>query len=244
VKNLVYVSYIDKPSKIDLVEYNFNKIKSFFDNIVFVYSSYNEKPLSRNFCGLSDENLIFAPNDGYDFGKYKLGIQKFLDSPMSYTTIFNDSVSIVGSLDSIMLFIEERFSEGHEYVGFLKSEEIRDHFQSWFINFSKNALIYFYKNISKPISDKQEVINKYEVELSNRMIYHFRSSFYWRSNANLFYYQHIIDKVIQNENTFPFLKNNSFKKEFTKNPHNMDLNKMMKLCSSQLSNKFLQYINA
>ena len=238
------MSYIDKPSKIDLVEYNFNKIKSFFDNAVFVYSSYNEKPLPRNFCGLSDENLILAPNDGYDFGKYKLGIQKFLDAPMSYTTIFNDSVSIVDTLDPIMLFIEERFSEGHEYVGFLKSEEIRDHFQSWLISFSKKALVYFYNNISKPINDKQEVINKYEVELSNRMIYLFRSAFYWRSNVNLFYFQHIIDKVIQREGTFPFLKNNSFKKEFTKEPHNIDRKKMINLCPLQLSNKFLQYIDS
>jgi hypothetical protein len=244
VKNLVYVSYIDKPSKIDLVEYNFNKIKSFFDNAVFVYSSYNKKPLPRNFCGLSDENLILAPNDGYDFSKYKLGIQKFLDSPMSYTTIFNDSVSIVGPLDPIMLFIEKRFSEEYEYVGFLKSGEIRDHFQSWFLNFSEKALIYFYNNILKPVNDKREVINEYEVGLSNRMIYMFRSAFYWGSDANIFYHQSIIDELIRSKNTFPFLKNNSFKKEFTKEPHNIDRKKMMNLCPPQLSNKFLQYIDS
>lgn len=244
MNNLVYASYIDKPSKIELIEYNFNKIKSLFDNVVFVYSSYNEKPLPQNFCGLNNENLILTPNDGYDFGKYRLGIQKFLEEPMSYTTIFNDSVSIVETLDPIMLFLEKKFSEGYEYVGFLKSKEIRDHFQSWFLSFSKNALLYFYDKISKPINNKQEVINQYEIGLSNQMIHHFKSSFYWSSNINPFYFQSAIDQVMQREKYFPFLKNNSFNKEFTKEPYSIDRKKMINFCPPQLSNKFLQYIDS
>lgn len=241
-KNLVYVSYIDKPSKIDLLKYNLNFVKKYFDNIILVYSSYNDKPLPKNFCNLKEDQIVLHSNEGYDFEKYKFGVKSFLNVPTKYTVIMNDSVTIASNLHNVFSSIDVYFDRGYEYLGFVENQEIKTHFQSWFLVFSLESLNYFYNYLKKPISDKQKVINEYEVNLSSKMIKEFKSMSLFESPHNPFYFQDVIDNLFK-ENKLFFVKNNSFHKKFKSKPHKMDLKKTLSYLTPESSDKLSLYLN-
>ena len=239
-KNLVYVSYIDKPSKVDLLKHNLNIVKKYFDNIILVYSSYNDKPLSKNFCDLKEDEIALQPNVGYDFEKYKFGIRNFLNAPAKYTVVMNDSVTIASNLDGAFSLIDMFFDEGYEYLGFVENQEIKTHFQSWFLAFSPEPLNFFYNSLKKAISDKDEVINKYEVNLSSKMIKEFRSATLFESPHNPLYFQEVIDFLFKNNKLF-FVKNNSFDEKFKAYPYRMNFKKTLSYLTSKSSDKLSLY---
>lgn len=241
-KNLVYVSYIDKPSKIDLVYYNLNILQKYFDKIVLVYSTYNDKPITKECLNLEDDQLILHPNEGYDFEKYKIGIKKFLDIPTIYTVIMNDSVSISSDLYNVFHSINNYFSEGYEYLGFVENQEIKTHFQSWFLVFSSKSLKYFHDNIKEILSNKQDVIDVYEVNLSSKMIKEFKSVSLFQFQRNPFYSQRMIDDL-NRSNKLYFIKNNCFLEKFKQSPHNMKLEKTMSYLSPDISQSLTFYLN-
>lgn len=233
-KNLVYVSYIHHPHKTYLVERNLNLIKKYFNEVILVYSSNGNFTFPNNFCGLSSDQILRVPNDGYDFKKYRIGAKYFLDRPKEYTILINDSVSPVSDLSNVFSWIDEKFANGFEYLGFLENHEIRSHFQSWFLGFSYNALNYFLEETKETLEGKEAIIQNYEVRLSSNMIKLFKSARPFESPANALYYQPIIDRLHHTDKLY-FIKNRSiFEEQFKHPPHSIDVKKILSYCSGEL----------
>jgi len=233
-KNLVYVSYIHHPERVHLVERNLNLIKKYFNEVIVIYSSNDDFTFSNNFCGLSSDQILRVPNDGYDFNKYRIGAKYFLNRPKEYTILINDSVSPVSDLSNVFSWIDGKFTDGFEYLGFLENHEIRSHFQSWFLAFSHDALNYFFEKTKETLKEKKAIIHKYEVILSSNMIKLFKSAKIFESCASALEYQRIINQLY-NEGRLFFIKNRPiFEEQFKHPPYSIDVKKILSYCSREL----------
>lgn len=215
MKTLVYASHLDSPLKIPLVEYNLQRLKTFFDKIILVYSSIDKENifLPSGFCGLNQNQIFLIPNKGYDFGKYKFGLEKSISNSTSHAVIINDSVSVIQHPGQIFQKIDQLITEGFQNIGILSSNEIKTHYQSWCWILEKKAQDFCIKNINTKLQDKQEVIINNEVDISNQMILNFKSCSLFDSDTNIFYRDaNLILKYI--ESGFPFIKNNAFDDSF------------------------------
>lgn len=229
IKDLVYVSHLDSKSKIPLVEYNLKQLRPFFEKIIIVYSSINSKNifLKNGFCGLNEEEINLIPNKGYDFGKYKFGLEKINSSGDHHTAIINDSVSVIKSLNDIFSRINFLINQGFDYIGFLGSEEIKSHYQSWFWVLNNKAVDYFIKNVNIDLKTKRQIIRHNEVGISNQMISNFKSCSLFNHATNIFYRQpNVILRYISDG--FPFIKNNIFDHRFLKRGKNLKFNESLK----------------
>lgn len=226
MKTLIYASYLNSPSKIPLIEYNLKQLQPFFDSVIIVYSSIDEENilLPTGFCGLSENEIFLIPNIGYDFAKYKFGLQKTQQNPTSHTAIINDSVSVIKPLEKIFEKIDLLINEGFENIGILGSDEIKPHYQSWCWILGKKAQDFCIKNINTNLPNKGHVIVNNEVEISNKMISNFKSCSLFSSALNLFYRNPNLTGYI--EKGFPFIKNNAFNDRFLK-AHGLQFNKAL-----------------
>ena len=60
---------------------------------------------------------------------------------------------------------------GFEFVGFLASKERKEHYQSWLWSCDFNTTKWIMENIeNKNYSNKEEIINHIEIELSNKLM--------------------------------------------------------------------------
>lgn len=233
-RNLIYVSYINCQAKIDLVRYNLSKLIPFFDKVYLIYSSQDENSLKfpENFLNLPQTNIILVPNSGYDFGKYRIGLSKVLGAPMEFTTVMNDSVSICKDLEPTFNYISGLIKKNYEYIGYVESLEKKNHFQSWMLTFGQDSARYFYEKTEESISDKQSVIDNYEVDLSFDMMSKFHSKSLYLIPKNVFYYQQVIDLVTNQ--SIPFIKNNSFQRAFRKPPFRLKKRDLLLCCPEDL----------
>jgi hypothetical protein len=135
----------------------------------------------------------------------------------------NDSVIPINSkyLDLTFSRITELIELGYEYIGFLESNQIKTHYQSWFWLFNEklkdlilNKINHILNNknikLSKPI-----IIHKLEIEISNSLINNKKSTSLYNFDVsrNFFYFHHheLINAI---NNGFPFLKKNYFSINF------------------------------
>lgn len=215
MKTLVYASYLDSSLKIPLVKYNLEQLKPFFEKIILVYSSIDEENIffPSGFCELDEKEIFLTKNVGYDFGKYKLGLEKSQINSNSHTAIINDSVSVIQPLEQIFKKIDLLIKQDFENIGILSSDEIKKHYQSWFWVLGRKAQEFCIKNINTKLTERQESIINNEVGISNQMTLNFKSYSLFENDTNIFYKDpNLTLEYI--ENGFPFIKNNVFDDSF------------------------------
>lgn len=211
--NLIYVAYIDSNEKINLIEHNFNQLRPYFNKAIIVYSCVGDFSISEGFCGLNSDEIFLISNVDFDFGKYKYGLSKLQDDSTEYTTLVNDSVSLIQSPQVPMGKLNDLMDQGYEYIGMVASHEQRLHYQSWFLTFNKRAVSYFCNKLTNNLREKIHHVNYNEVNLSNQMIEQFKSSGLYEYHANIFYHLSVEHKQAIAEG-FPFIKNNYFDDHF------------------------------
>jgi len=137
-------------------------------NIVFVSTNINEDCylLLKKIC-----NVIVRENVGYDFWSYKIGIKFFekIQGNLDKLIIMNSSIII---LEPEYLMKKIIYRENYNQITSLTvSNEIHMHAQSFFIIFEGRKLInsevmHDWWNKLKQISDRQKVIDTYEIGMS------------------------------------------------------------------------------
>lgn len=116
-------------------------------------------------------NVLQRNNDGYDFCSYKLGIESIDRSQIDELIVCNDSVyGPFAELDELFATMRLR---GANFWGLTDSYDYQHHLQSYFLVFSGDALqsqaFKGFWNSVEALSDKRDIIRRYEVGLSQSM---------------------------------------------------------------------------
>ena len=247
MKIIIYASHIESFKKLNLVKYNIENVLNNVDKIYVIYSTkgcdddFEIKNNLKNFCVNKNIEIHNVENNGYDFWKYKHGIEIIKNIEYEYVILMNDSFTIVRQIDDIFKNINKKILEDkYEYLGFLESSDGRmRHYQSWFWVFSPITLKYFNENIlTTKYDNKIDNIRKYELGGSNQLIKMFKSTSLFNFNVkrNIFY--HHPDKYIKIfGDIFPIVKNNLFSNDF------MNFNKLRdKRIDSKIPDKILKIL--
>jgi|TARA_B100000795_G_scaffold261528_1_gene238404 rhamnosyltransferase len=153
----------------------FKKNKNIFREIVFISTNLKKSEkikISQRIKIINRENI------GYDFYSYKIGseyfLKKFKGNLKNKKFFFiNSSVLFVNS-DKLIKIIKSIKIKENQMWGLTKSYELAEHVQSYFFCFS--ATVFQNKNISdwwskiKTLTKRQDIINNYELGLSDLMI--------------------------------------------------------------------------
>jgi rhamnosyltransferase len=176
-KRALIVAHYNKLGKVrnDTIEL-LNTAQYYFKHIIFVSTNLDNSEISK-FPDFVTLNI--RENIGYDFYSYRLGIEmlqintnewELLDS----ITILNTSFTVINSKFFLESYLnnEKKYNDG--ILGLITSYEIATHLQSYLLTFSKQLIndsrfIEWWKKM-EPISNRQEVINNYEIGLSQFVI--------------------------------------------------------------------------
>jgi len=112
--------------------------------------------------------IVQRENRGYDFAGWALALDLFpglLDA--GRILLANDSV--YGPMSPLDMLFSQMDARGHDFWGLTESLEIQPHIQSYFLSFGPAALRArafrdFWSRV-RPLADKNEVIQKYELTL-------------------------------------------------------------------------------
>lgn len=117
--------------------------------------------------------LIERENYGYDFYSYKVGLDAAGDlSSYDEVVICNDS--FVGPLRPYREIFAEMADQHLDFWGMTQTLRVKHHVQSFFVVFrswvvASKAFTNFWAEMS-PVSDRREVIHRYEVGMSRTLI--------------------------------------------------------------------------
>ena len=164
---------------------NYTDIGNGVNLIIIVYSTERGVQFKKDL--VTDIPIVYihdTQNKYYDFYKYKLAYHYIKKNDITFNWIFvtNDSI-IISSNVSWML--PKIINSGKDYVGILEVNEkifsdqsYKKHYQSWWLNFRPNAFEYWINHIKfdKSHLDVSNIINDYEINLSNDMINLFNST--------------------------------------------------------------------
>lgn len=140
-------------------------------DVVFVTTSHLDEP-SADYVRERAE-LIQRPNYGYDFFSWKIGLDARRErGQYDYVLITNDSY--VGPLRPLPQIFEDMAAVPADFWGFTRSERVAPHVQSFFVAFrpwvvASRAFIRFWDRM-EPLSDRKQVIKRYEVGLSTALL--------------------------------------------------------------------------
>jgi len=170
IKNLIFIDHL-------------NNIKEYFNKIYLIYSVPNEN-IKIDTLDFFKKNpnieLKKVENIGYDFKKYLIGINIVLNDSFNKLWLINDSFIIYNWKKNIFTDNNIKLINESDYIGLIQSNYNNiKHFQSYFLILNKEIVnIYKYylenniyllnNNVNEDI--KNEIIDKFEVKLSNSII--------------------------------------------------------------------------
>ncbi|MBL1244880.1 MAG: hypothetical protein COA39_010930 [Sulfurimonas sp.] len=171
-KRACVFAHFDKDNIVDeYVYYYLKELVIITDKIVFVtVSDINAEHVQR--LELMNIDVIKRNNIGYDFYSYKIGIQNLNLNLYDEVIICNDSA--FGPLIPLDELFSKMNSVNCDFWGITESNLVAYHVQSYFIVYRK-ALVnssMFYKswNDIEVLEDKSQIIEKYEIGLSQLYI--------------------------------------------------------------------------
>ena len=179
VRRLFLFASYDKQGVIDDTVLHYLRCLSGYGDIVFVMDNIAPNAELNKLNDIPNVLYKLAERHGeYDFGSYKRGFQwaqknKIL-SKYDWVYLVNDSV--YGPLFDIKKILENLESSGADLVGMIdfKNKFTPVQVQSWFVGLSRKVanasfISNFMKNI-RPQTDKQLIVLKYEVGLSQMIL--------------------------------------------------------------------------
>ncbi|WP_172961187.1 rhamnan synthesis F family protein [Asticcacaulis excentricus] len=169
MKRALVMAHYDKHSIVDAhVLHTLRTYRQYFSKIIFVSVSNLASAELAKLEFLTDE-VINRNNIGYDFYSWKLGISRLNVREYDEIVISNDSS--YGPLTDIGSFFYKSLSIDADIWGASINKQFAPHVQSYFLSFRRGyiasgAFSEFWNSVV-PISDKMEMILKYEVGLSS-----------------------------------------------------------------------------
>jgi len=183
---LVMACHIKKEYSTDIINNNLQMIGNDGINLIIVVYS-TEKGVKFNKDLVTNVPIVYIhdnENKYYDFYKYKLAYNYIKKNNLTFDWVFVTNDSIIIS-NNVSWMLPKIINSGKDYIGILEvSEKIypdnpyKRHYQSWWLNFKPNAFEYWMNNIkfNKSYKEISNIINDYEIDLSNDMINKFNST--------------------------------------------------------------------
>lgn len=186
----LYSSYVVGSDIPYYVRFYLENLLPHFSRIIYIT---NERELSTDaieFLKGSNIELMLVTNEGYDFGMWFKGLSKLeseqnnaLDEVYEYIGLINDSCILFKDLNNDFAQIIS-FSAG--YSGMVISDRYATHIQSFFLVIRGNAIQvmvdYFHQH--SLVTDYRQVIQTYEIGLTQEMIKKGIHIFSLYNNAN------------------------------------------------------------
>lgn len=174
-RRLAVFAHFDQEQRIDdYVVYYLKKLREVSMHIVFVSSAFlPEQELKK--IGQIVEKVIVRENIGYDFMSWKVGLES-VGRMDAYDELIICNDSVYGPLFPLQETFFQMDKSPCDFWGLTESHDIAYHLQSYFLVFRKSVLSskifnYFWEQV-EPLADKQEVIKRYEVGLSQALMSH------------------------------------------------------------------------
>ncbi|MFN6380056.1 MAG: rhamnan synthesis F family protein [Flavobacteriales bacterium] len=151
------------------VEYYLTQCRQHFDEFIYLYNEQILDASSADFLAQNNIQAFPVKNEGYDFGMWYKAF-KSIDSQSYHTVaLINDSCILFRPMDDVFKAIQN--SKAH-YIGMLRSDRYAPHIQSFFVIIKDEAVpaafeYFLQKGI---VSDYRQVIQTYEIGLSQHMI--------------------------------------------------------------------------
>jgi len=222
-----------------------NNLKMICDNndkinlIIIVYSNDKDTLVDtsmKTYKGIQIVYIEDQENKFYDFYKYKLAYSYIKQNNLEFNWVLVTNDSIIITEDVSWIVDEITRSNKCTYIGILGSNgrifeknNIKKHYQSWWLNFKPGAFEYWNNHInfndSHSIKDYdhfndstigvKNIINDFEVDLSNEMINKFDNKVIFDVNGyegSLFWNDQLYYDYYNNKN-FKFIKMKKIRKE-------------------------------
>jgi len=235
---LIMACHIKQKYGNNIINNNLEKVLNNKVNlIIIVYSTEEHVNFDKN-INTNGIPVIFihdTSNIYYDFYKYKLAYNyiKQNNIPFNWVFVMNDSVIFTENVSWIIDKITN--SKNVDYIGILETNyhifgklPMKIHYQSWWLNFKQNAFDYWYNHInfndSHSIKSYDElndiptgvknIINDFEINLSNDMINSFKNEVIFpnKTEGNLFWNDQLYDDYYKNKK-FTFVKIKNIKRD-------------------------------
>jgi len=238
----IFASF-DLRSKLnDYVIFYLEELARYFD-IFFITTAENLHSNTEALEKLEElcEAVVVRKNEGYDFGSWKLGLEKYRARLEDYDGVLLANDSVYGPFFDLKSFIERFEDDGVDILGMTDSNELDYHLQSYFVMYkakvlSGEAFWKFWSQVSIQ-GDKWDIIKKYEIGLSQRMMRYGKyniSAYCDMSGYPNLNHTHVHWRDLILKKKFPFLKIELVKK----NPFSIDLSGMEDLLSCDLGYDF------
>ncbi|WP_336368484.1 rhamnan synthesis F family protein [Marinobacter sp. C2H3] len=204
-------------------------------DIAFISSSTPPLPVSTLHKALDWASCaITRPNEGYDFGSWKAGIDHLGDVTSGYRRILFANDSVYGPLVPLAPLLELWDQVGTEVMALTESYERQYHLQSYFWGVKGSALEggffdYFWRRHYRPAKSRNDAIKRFELFIHEAACAQFGltaaplfklqdlTTFNAANNPTKFNPMHHGALELVTDHQFPFLK-----REFIdRNPYNL-----------------------
>lgn len=119
------------------------------------------------------KDIIVRENKGYDFYSYKVGLLESNIAYLEYDQIIMCNDSIYGPFSDLNDMFIKMDSKRVDFWGISASKERQLHIQSYFLVFNRNVIqskvFYDFFSSLSVIADKHELINEYEIGLTQSL---------------------------------------------------------------------------
>ncbi|CAG7581318.1 MAG: putative glycosyltransferase [uncultured marine phage] len=171
-KICLFSSYSTKSTIDNYVKFYVEILKSHFDEVILITNERNVEKKEIDFLKRVNVKLKMVKNEGLDFGMYHKGIME-IDTTMYDQIAFVNDSCVLFNKRSLKILLEWVDKSDLDYCGITDSKQIKYHLQSYFTIVKKKAIpkLYdFYKSNGIFNGDSREIIEKYEIGLSQMFI--------------------------------------------------------------------------
>ncbi|VAY87972.1 Alpha-L-Rha alpha-1,2-L-rhamnosyltransferase/alpha-L-Rha alpha-1,3-L-rhamnosyltransferase [hydrothermal vent metagenome] len=167
----VFVHYDRDNIVDDYVYFYLQELQKYSSFLVFVSTTKLKEQDIENLSQYCSR-VIVRENIGYDFMSYKIGLESFVYQDYDEVVICNDS--IYGPVYPLKNIFNTMQHKECDFWGITDNNDIDYHLQSYFLVFKKEILnnqVFsdFWDNV-EALSDKNDIIKKYEVGLTRTLI--------------------------------------------------------------------------
>ena len=177
MKRICFFTHFDRDDRTDpyVIRY-LEGLKTVTEHMVFISNSQLPRQEQEKLSGIADK-IILRENTGYDFGGWKHGLENFGFAHLEkYDEIILANDSCYGPLYPFSEMFDKMAGQNCDFWGVTKNNAIFPHVQSFFLVFRKTVFCSpVFKNFWKqvvPLSGKYEMVDTYEVGLSEILTKH------------------------------------------------------------------------
>ena len=224
----VFAVHISSSRQLRLLQHTLGHLLgASLDHLVVVYSMSNPTLDPSQACRASCQGapatvhwVHDAKNQAEDCGKYVRGIQYTQEQNIMYhmLTLLNDSVIALQSLESTWQTLRE--DNQHDLLGMVDSQEIRYHYQSWWLTMRPSVVQEWMRGVRLDKYSRARSIQLNEVGLCHALIQKYPASALCpvppQFTGNIFYHDDALLRRCIRRGTLPFLKRRKVQMELAK----------------------------